>query len=135
MKKHYFSLVETMVASFLLVLISSGIYGSIYSANRMAVTAKNHQAALTLASDELWATFNMDLTELSSLWSQSQSSAIQKDIPTDHLLGKKELYNGVVETFIIDNVDHFDITVRVSWIHYGKSVSQEYSIKRYKTDR
>ena len=131
-RKTNFTLIETLIASTILVMVSIGIYGTVYSANQTMLTAKNHQAALNLATDETLKAFHLSLEKLATL-----SNIEPNELPQIPVSDSHQLYNygGTLRTFVYDNDDYYTIKIIINWVQRGNAAQQEYSIDRYKMER
>jgi len=121
--RHSFTLVELVVASMLLVLLASGIYGAVSMSTWMVVCARNHLEAQSLAVDRCWIAYRTEYSDLLI------APAIKTEaVPDAHLL---KALGGTLRTAVAAYSDHVDLSVRVDWVEKGQSASESFSVSRY----
>jgi len=130
LKKNNFTIVETVVASIILTLVATGIFGTIHSANQMLQASRMHREAMSLASDATWSTFNKPLSTLAEL---AKLNPQVSSVPSDNILANK---TGVIRIAVTTpKIHYYRIRTQVFWVSNGKRIKEEYTIRRFKTER
>lgn len=141
----FFTLTEVMAAMALLMLVASGIYGSLILGEFMVTEARFRSEAQALATDEAWMLFHnpydnvriyplvADFTDTSAMRILTKTgtavSAIsfQTNIPTNAFGIEMDVADvpgyensvlartGVLKRMVVTETDHVVITTQVSW--------------------
>lgn len=120
--RHSFTLVELVVASILLALLASGIYGAVGMSTWMVFCARNHLEAQSLAVDRCWIAYRNEYSDL--LIAPVKTEAV----PDTHVL---KGMGGTIRTAVAPYSDHVDLIVRVDWVENGKAAFESFSVSRY----
>lgn len=121
--RRFFTLVEVLVASGLLVLMASGIYASITIASRMVYDARQRLEAQGLACDRCWIAYRDTYDN-----NLSYPAVTTTAVPMGHSLFP---FGGTVRRGITVYTDHVTIEVRVDWTENGRAFTEGFSVDRY----
>ena len=104
-----FTLAEVVVASGILAILASGVYGAMLMSQHMIASAVHHQEAKALAFDQAWTLFNADYEKgLRNYPAEGTVEPVPHESPLFPL-------GGVVRTWVINLGDFCIIVVRVDW--------------------
>lgn len=114
--KNGFTLVEALVASFLLAIVAGAIFSTLTWGRVIIFQNRCHQEASQIAFDELWNVFNMRWEELKSY----RSNPNIRPVYDGTLLAD---YNGTIATVVYDYGSYYIIEIQVDWDNFGGAFS------------
>jgi hypothetical protein len=133
------TLVEVMVAVFLVAAAAAIIYTEMLVSYRILMRSRARLEALSLAFDTIWETYNRPSSLLGSI-----SDIDLSPTPEGSLLGTNGIVKTVIrpaqEGLIPEDMPYWDINVQVwpqegSPLQVGTNSLAEYSIRRYQGER
>ena len=130
MQTNKFTLMEVLMASFVLAIMSAGIFGSFLAARHLIKNARYHQEAQMIAFDEVWQLYHKEYSKLKDF------DGVRTEAVSDDSL----LYpaGGTIRSSVLEYSDYCDVVVRVDWNYVTisgteKTPHEQMTIRRYKT--
>ncbi len=134
-RRRAFTLAEVVVASGLLAIVTSGLFGAITLANHMIYSARLRNEAQMLVVDKMWDTFHMNYDDLLDF---ASSTVVETEaVPSYSMLHS---LGGTLRTWVLNYGDYVYLFVRADWVQPGfrggSSSEFEYnSMYRYRSTR
>ena len=98
---------EVVVASGILAVVASGLFGTVIMARHMIGTAQLHNEAQMIVMDKIWEVFQQDYNDLLN-YDNPDTEAVS----SDSLLHP---YGGTLRSWALNYGDYIYIFVRVDW--------------------
>jgi len=129
MKNNNFTLMEVLMASFVLAILSAGIFGSFLVARHLIKSSRLHQEAQMLAFDKAWQVYHQNYNQLVNYGIVTQA------VPNNSILFSS---GGTIRSAVLNQGNFCTVMVRVDWNYTTISGTQEIpnetvTIRRYRT--